>query len=113
MAGIARVGDLLGPGGVLTAPFAFSVTVNNRPVALLGCIYTPHPCCGLKGCPPTHCGGPTLDAPSGVTIEGSIPITKQGKGICGHGVGSASTDVIIVSGGLGGLAGGAIGAALK
>ena len=113
MAGIARVGDILGPGGVLTAPFASTVTVNDRPIALLGCVYTPHPCCGVPKCPPTHCFGGTFDAPAGVTVEGSYPITKQGKGVCGHGVQTASNDVVIVGGGLGGLGGMAVGAALR
>lgn len=105
MAGIARVGDILGPGGVLTAPFSPDVFINNRPAALFGIQYTAHPCCGAKGCPPAHCGGPTFDTPAGVYINGVPPITKNGKGLCGHGVRTASQDVII-SGGVGGSVGG-------
>ena len=111
MAGVARVGDILGPGGVLTAPFSPDVFVNGRPVALFGCIYTPHPCCGKKGCPPTHCKGPTFDIPAEVTVNGLPPITKSGRGICGHGVMTASTDVVIGAGLFGAIAGAAFGAA--
>ena len=111
MAGIARVGDILGLGGLLTAPFSPDVFVNGRPAALFGCIYTPHPCCGAKKCPPTHCYGPTFDFPAGVYINGIPPITKTGRGICGHGVMTASTDVIIQGGLLGSIAGAAFGMA--
>lgn len=100
MPGIARVGDILGPGGVLTAPFSPDVFVNGRPVALEGCVYTAHPCCGAKGCPPTHCFGPTFAMPAGVYVNGVPPITKGSTGICGHSVSTASDNVIISGGGL-------------
>ena len=103
MPGIARVGDVLGAGGLLTAPFSPDVTVNGRPVALLGCVYTPHAPCSPKK--PQHCFGVTLDAPYGVTVNGMIPITKTGRGTCGDSVKTASQDVQIV----GGLLGTAIG----
>ena len=48
MPGAARVGDILGPGGVLTAPFSPDVFVNGRPVALFACVYTPHLVVELK-----------------------------------------------------------------
>lgn len=94
MPGAARVGDILGPGGVLTAPFSPDVTVNGRPVALLGCIYTPHPCCGAKGCPPAHCGGPTGSLAFVVKVNGLPPVVKGSPGLCGHTVRTASSDVI-------------------
>lgn len=108
MPGIARVGDILGPGGVLTAPFSPDVYVNGRPVALMGCVYTAHPCCGAKGCPPTHCFGPTFASISGVFVNGLPPITKGSSGLCGHTVGTASSDVIISGAGAGGMFSGLI-----
>ena len=103
MPGIARVGDILGKGGLLTAPFSPDVTVNGRPVALEGCIYTPH-----TGCPtiPVHCVGPTFAMPGSVTVNGLPPITKGSLGLCRETVITASGDVIIGGGGLmsGGLA---------
>jgi uncharacterized Zn-binding protein involved in type VI secretion len=99
MPGISRVGDILGPGGVLTFPCSFDVFVNGRPAALEGCIYTPHPCCGEPECPPTHCVGPTFALPSGVFINGLPPIVKGSIGLCGDVVKTASPDVIISGGG--------------
>jgi hypothetical protein len=96
---VVRQGDLFASGGIVTAPCSTSVTVNGRPVALQGAVYTPH-----LGCTPTtpqHCFGVIFDMPAGVTIEGQTPITKGGKGICGHSPSTASTDVIIVGGGFG------------
>lgn len=105
MSGVARVGDQFGPGGRLTAPFSPDVTVNDRPVALLGCVYTAHTCCGKKGCPPTHCFGSVFVIPSGVTVNGLPPVVKGSRGLCGHKVQSASQDVIVVTDGLLGMVG--------
>lgn len=105
MSGVARVGDQFGPGGRLTAPFSPDVTVNDRPVALLGCVYTAHVCCGKKGCPPTHCFGSVFVIPSGVTVNGLPPVVKGSRGLCGHKVQTASQDVIVVTDGLLGMVG--------
>jgi uncharacterized Zn-binding protein involved in type VI secretion len=96
MAGVARVGDILGKGGLLTAPFSPDVTVNGRPVALLGAVYTPHPPCSPKF--PLHCFGTTFAIPSGVTVNGLPPIVKGSIGLCGDTVKTASDDVIIAGG---------------
>ena len=107
---VVRQGDMFGYGGIITAPASSSVTVNGRPVALFGAIYTPH-----YGCTPKtfiHCFGFVFDLPAGVTIEGQTPITKGGLGICGHKPTTASSDVFIVGGGLG-IAGAILGAALQ
>lgn len=96
---VVRLGDLFGMGGIVTVPASSSVTVNGRPVALQGAIYTPH-----IGCTPTtpqHCIGVIFDVPAGVTIEGSTPLTKGAKGICGHSPMTASDDVFIIGGGFG------------
>jgi hypothetical protein len=107
---VVRQGDMFGYGGIITAPASGSVTVNGRPVALLGAIYTPH-----YGCTPKtfiHCFGFVFDLPAGVTIEGQTPITKGGLGICGHKPTTASSDVFIVGGGFG-IAGAILGAGLQ
>jgi hypothetical protein len=96
---VVRQGDLFAMGGIVTAPCSTSVTVNGRPVALQGAVYTPH--LGCTPAQPQHCVGVIFDMPAGVTIEGQVPITKGGKGICGHSPSTASTDVIIVGGGFG------------
>ena len=95
MAGVARVGDILGKGGLLTFPFSPDVSANGRPVALMGCVYTPH-----AGCPVNklHCIGVTFPFPAGVTINGLYPITKGCYGLCLDKVMTGSDDVIIVGG---------------
>lgn len=100
MAGIARVGDTFGPGGKLTAPISPNVTVNDKPVALQGCVYTAHACCGSKRCPPSHCFGTVFATPTGVTVNDLPPILKGSTGLCGHKVQTASEDVIVAEDGL-------------
>lgn len=96
--GVARFGDILGRGGILVAPVSPDVTVNGRPVALEGCVYTPH-----WGCPkdPRHCVGPTFAVPEGVTVNGLPPITKGSIGLCLEPVTTASEDVFIAGTALG------------
>jgi hypothetical protein len=96
--GIARVGDILGPGGIIGPPASLDVYVNGRPAALIGAAYTPHPCCGAKKCPPTHCFGVIGDLPSGTYVNGLPVLTNSGIGICGHKVMTASFDVFAVGG---------------
>jgi len=106
--GLVRIGDILGPGGLVIGNSSSSVTVNGRPIALLGCVYTPHLGCTPKK--PLHCFGGIIDFPGGLTIEGQMPLTKGAKGICGHGIMLASDDVLSLGGG--GLIGLVLGIAL-
>lgn len=104
MPGVARLGDILGPGGVLTAPVFPDVTVNGRPVAVLGTAYSPHFCCGAKGCPPTHCFGTVIMGDFNVTVHG-VPVAYKGApGLCGHSIMTASSDVQVGGAGLVGTA---------
>jgi len=102
--GVVRLADILGPGGLVGGPASPDVYVNGRPAALIGAVYTPHPCCGVKKCPPLHCFGTILDAPSGVLVNGVPVLTKTGVGLCGHKVTTASDDVIVVGNQLFGIA---------
>lgn len=102
--GIARAGDIFGPGGVLTAPVSNGIFVNGRPAAIIGISYTPHPCCGAKKCPPSHCFGFVFDVPAGVYFNGIPVVTGSGVGTCGHKVMTKSEDVLVVGGGLAGTA---------
>ena len=96
MPGAARLGDILGPGGVLVSPVSPNVFVNGRPIALNGTRYTAHPCCGARKCPPTHCGGPTYDYFDRVLVNGKPPLRKgTATGVCGHNVRTSSLNVII------------------
>lgn len=96
MAGIARVGDIVGLGGILVGPFSPDVTVNGRPVALAGCAYTPHGAC--FNVPPVvpHCFGVVISIPSGVTVNGVPPLTKGSIAFCRDPVLTASSDVILI-----------------
>ena len=110
--GVVRMGDILGEGGVIGPPMAVNIYVNGRPAALVGAVYSEHPCCGEKKCPPFHCFGAIGDAPVGVYFNGAPPLTKSGIGLCRHKVMTASPDVIVAGGGLLGLAMGIAGAVL-
>lgn len=96
MAGVARVGDIVGKGGILTFPFSSSVTVNDRPIALFGCMFTPHPPCSPQQ--PQHCFGVVLGLDNNVSVEGMIPLTGASIGTCGDKVLTSSSDVIIAGG---------------
>jgi len=102
MAGIARVGDIVGKGGILVGPFSPDVTVNGRPVALEACVFTPHPPCNPYL--PQHCFGIVLSIPSGVTVNGVPPLTKGSIATCADPILTASSDVIIMESGLAAIA---------
>ena len=110
--GIVRLGDIFGESALIGPPASPNILVNGRPAALVGAIYSPHPCCGEKKSPPSHCKGPIGDAPVGIYFNGWPPLTKSGIGWCKHKVTTASPDVIVAGGGLLGLAMGIAGAAL-
>ena len=98
MPGIARVGDILGPGGVLVSPASPNVLVNGIPVALNTIAYTAHPCCGELDCPPSHCGGQTYGVQAAgfrVLVNGVPPILLGDRGKCGHAVRTSSVNVIV------------------
>lgn len=101
--GVVRLADIFGPGGVVEAPVSPDVLVNGRPAALVGAVYTPHPCCGVPKCPPLHCFGAIGDIPSGVLVNGFPVLTKTGVGLCGHKITTASTDVIVAGSALAGI----------
>lgn len=110
--GIVRFGDILGPGGIVGPPITPNILVNGRPAALWGAIYSSHPCCGAKKCPPTHCEGHIFDVPVGVLFNGYPPLTKSSIAECKHKIRTCSPDVIVAGGGMLGLAMGIVGAAL-
>jgi uncharacterized Zn-binding protein involved in type VI secretion len=55
---VQRVGDQNTVGGVIQNGDN-TVLVNGRAVAVRGASVSPHPCCGQKDCPPTHCNAKT------------------------------------------------------
>lgn len=92
---ISRTGDTIGLGGIIFRKPSPNVTVNNRPVELDGCMYSPHVCCGLSIPCAIHCVGTVKALGKNVYVNGQLPITVGAKGTCGHTVGSGSPNVII------------------
>jgi len=91
---VCRVGDRNAAGGVILNGEA-TVLVNNRPVAVLGARVTPHPCCGQKGCPPTHCAASTTSSNGTVLVNGKPIVTLGDVDTCGHSRVGGSADVIV------------------
>ena len=92
MAGIQRVGDANGAGGVITSGID-SVRMNGRPVAITGAGVSAHPCCGRRGCPPIHCYATTAGGSGSVRV-GGIPVSLTGDAdTCGHARAGGSGDV--------------------
>ena len=93
MAGIQRVGDANGAGGVITGPGSPNVRMNGRPISLSGDSVSPHPCCGRKGCPPIHCYATTVGSSNTVRANGQSLVLTGDVDTCGHARAGGSTDV--------------------
>lgn len=91
---VCRVGDKNAAGGVLLVGDS-SVLVNGRPVAVFGGRVSPHPCCGRKGCPPTHCSARTTSTNGTILVNGKPVVTTGDIDTCGHTRLGGSTDVIV------------------
>lgn len=92
--GVQRVGDANAAGGIILTGDP-TVLVNGRPIATVGSEVTPHPCCGAKGCPPTHCAALTTST-SFTVLVGGRPVCVTGDlDSCGHPRALGSFDVII------------------
>ena len=91
---IQRVGDRNTAGGVILNGDD-TVLVNGRAVAIRGVSVSPHPCCGRKGCPPTHCNAKTQASNSTVLVNGIPLIFTDDVDTCGHPRASGSPDVIV------------------
>jgi uncharacterized Zn-binding protein involved in type VI secretion len=92
--GVTREGDLFGMGGIVFGNSASNVTVDGRPVALSGSMFTPHILCSFKS--PQHCFGMVTSTVRGVVVNGIPPLTQGSKGTCGHTVSGGSSTVVIV-----------------
>ncbi len=91
---IQRVGDRNTAGGVILDGDS-TVLINGRAVAVQGSSVSPHPCCGRRGCAPTHCNAKTQANNSTVLING-VPLVLTGDiDTCGHARASGSTDVLV------------------
>lgn len=91
---IQRVGDRNTAGGVITKGDD-SVLINGRAVAIRGVSVSAHPCCGRKGCPPTHCNAKTQTKNSTVLVNGVPLILTDDKDTCDHPRAGGSADVLV------------------
>lgn len=91
---IQRVGDQNTAGGVILSGDD-SVLINGRAVAIQGVSVSPHPCCGRKGCPPTHCNAKTQANESNVLVNGVPLIFTDDQDTCGHARAGGSPDVMV------------------
>ena len=94
MPAVQRVGDQDSAGGVILNGDN-TVLINGRAVAIQGASVSAHPCCGQKGCPPTHCNAKTQANNSSVLVNG-VPLVLTGDiDTCGHARAGGSTDVTV------------------
>lgn len=91
---VQRIGDPNVVGGIILTGVP-TVLVNGRPIATIGARVSPHPCCGAKGCPPTHCAAITTSTNYSVLVNGRPVVTAGDVDTCGHPRGIGSTDVLI------------------
>jgi len=82
MPAVQRQGDPNSAGGIITLGVN-SVLVNGRPIAVTGLSVSAHPCCGQRGCPPTHCAARTQGG--GTVFAGGRAVVVTGANdSCGH-----------------------------
>lgn len=92
MPAVQRQGDANGAGGVIRSGVG-SVLVNGRPIATIGLGVTPHPCCGVRGCPPVHCNAKTTGGSRTVRVNGRPVALTGNKDSCGHARSGGSSNV--------------------
>lgn len=91
---VQRVGDKNTQGGVILNGDN-SVLINGRAVAVKGSSVSPHPCCGSKGCPPTHCNAKTQTNNATVLVNGVPLVFSDDVDTCGHARTSGSPNVFV------------------
>jgi len=91
---VQRVGDQNSAGGVILNGDN-TVLVNGRAIAIQGASVSAHPCCGRKGCPPTHCNAKTQTKNSTVLVNGIPLIFTDDTDTCGHARAGGSPDVAV------------------
>ena len=94
MPAVQRVGDQDSAGGVIQNGDN-TVLVNGRAVAIQGASVSSHPCCGQRGCPPTHCNAKTQANNSTVLINGVPAVLSSDVDTCGHPRSGGSPDVMV------------------
>jgi uncharacterized Zn-binding protein involved in type VI secretion len=70
------VGDVNEVGGVIIEGDP-TILVEGLPIAFYGAEVSPHPCCGVKGCPPIHCAA-QIESENYTVLVGGFPIITVG-----------------------------------
>jgi len=91
---VQRVGDQNTAGGVITNGDE-TVLINGRAVAIRGASVSAHPCCGRRGCPPTHCNAKTQTENATVLVNGIPLIFTDDKDTCNHPRAGGSPNVTV------------------
>jgi uncharacterized Zn-binding protein involved in type VI secretion len=94
MPAVQRVGDQNSAGGIILNGDN-TVLINGRAVAIKDSSVSPHPCCGQRGCPPTHCNAKTQTKNSTVLVNGIPLIFTNDIDTCGHPRVSGSPNVTV------------------
>ena len=94
MPAVQRVGDQDSAGGVILNGDS-TVLINGRAVAIRGASVSAHPCCGRRGCPPTHCNAKTQAATSSVLVNGIPLVITNDTDTCGHPRVGGSPNVVV------------------
>jgi uncharacterized Zn-binding protein involved in type VI secretion len=91
---VQRVGDQNSAGGVILNGDN-TVLVNGRAIAIQGASVSAHPCCGQRGCPPTHCNAKTQTKNSQVLVNGRPLVITDDTDTCGHARAGGSPNVTV------------------
>ena len=94
MPAVQRVGDQNSAGGVILDGDN-TVLVNGRAIAVQGASVSAHPCCGQRGCPPTHCNAKTQASNNRILVNGKPLILTDDKDTCDHPRASGSPNVTV------------------
>jgi len=73
---VQRMGDPNALGGVIIQGDP-TILVEGRPIAFYGAEVSPHPCCGVEGCPPIHCAA-QVQSENYTILVGGFPIITTG-----------------------------------
>lgn len=79
---IQRKGDANSAGGIITSGDP-SVRIGGRDIAVEGSPVSSHPCCGQRGCPPSHCNARTT-ASGTLRVNGKRVTLTGDVDTCGH-----------------------------
>ena len=94
MPGVVRLGDKNAAGGVVIKAQVKNVSVNGKPICVVGDAVSPHPPCPNNH---IHCRAKTAQGSHSVTANGKPVVYKGNSDTCRHPRVTASNNVIVGS----------------